>query len=553
MDSFLDRAHDALKKAAAPTLDRIEADASTPNVPDVLIRFLRYLSENLFDPQLTVGKARRASGSRDNALTTRFGDYFGVTAGKYIERRRIETAERMLRGSDVTVGRIAREVGYNSRSTFYEAYERVTGEKPKKAERRTVAPEIDYRTWRRWLRGELAEDEVQRVLDVTGSLYPQPDLRTAGELRPPRIVVDGRVYERSEAEKIWETLCLRPFEEQQGIVRGYLFHSTALFDLLRKKSREEGRKDRRLGIKLARLALVSLEGHEEVFGDRIHDLRALGWAGLANARRLSHDFERAEADFERADAEWSFPRVRKDSRVAAEIQWFEGTLRMFQRRHNEALGLLNKALDASREADDRDLEAHVLAQRGALHGYADRELESMTDLQAAAELTVELHDPHLSYYASLNLTNTQARFGNFDAAAKCLARTKAEWKSYGHPLGLCEIRHLEGNIHEGFGEMGPAESCYDEALRGFSDLGEKRLWALVALDQMMLYYGLGRAAETTKLTASTLPILQSMKLYPETLAAIRLLAEEAVELELREDLLLRVRKLLLQDPLLRLR
>ena len=459
----------------------------------------------------------------------------------------------MLRTSDVAVGRISRAVGYSSRGTFYEAYERVIGEKLKDTKRRSVVPEVDYRTWRRWLRGELAAGEVQRLLDVSRSLYTEADQRSGGEASPPRIVVDGRRYVRLEAEGVWEIVRDLPLEEQQRIVRGYLFHSTALFDLLRKKSREEGRKDRQRGAELARLALVSLEGHEEIFGDRIHDMRALGWAWLANARRLAHDFAGAEADFGRSKDEWSFPRARKDLRVEAEIQWLGGMLRMFQRRQHEARDLFNKALEASRESADKELEAQILLQRGALYGYEEHERESIADLQAAAALTVELRDPRLSYSASFNLTNTEARFGDFSAAAESLARTKAEWKFSGHPVGLYEIRHLEGNIHEGLGEPGPAESCYDDALCGFNDLGEERLWALAALDQTILYSGLGRVAEAMKLAVSTLPVLQSIRLYPETLAALRLLIEETAEMELRQDLLLEVRELLTQDPLVRLR
>ncbi len=71
-----------------------------------------------------------------------------------------------------------------------------------------------------------------------------------------------------------------PFETQEREIRRHVFHSTALFDLLRRRLREEGLEDRRRGIRLGELALVSLERSEPVFGERIHDLRALGWAWL---------------------------------------------------------------------------------------------------------------------------------------------------------------------------------------------------------------------------------------------------------------------------------
>ncbi len=85
--------------------------------------------------------------------------------------------------------------------------------------------------------------------------------------------------------------------------------STVLFDLLRKVSRLEGRKKRQRGIELAKLALVSLERSDRVFGDRIHDLRAHGWAWLGNAYRLALDFSEAAAAFEHAVLAGNLVRV----------------------------------------------------------------------------------------------------------------------------------------------------------------------------------------------------------------------------------------------------
>ncbi|MEE8522474.1 MAG: AraC family transcriptional regulator [Thermoanaerobaculia bacterium] len=551
MDAFRDRAQDALGKAAAPTRERIREDLATTDLPAPLGDFLRYLAEHLFDSQLTVDKARIEVGIGNNAVSTRFGHYFGVTAAKYIERRRIETAERMLRSSDVEIARVGRTVGFTSRSTFYAAYERCTGEKPGDVRRRPPAPEIDYRTWRKGIRGELTPDEARRVLDAFGQRYPEL-VRQTDPSSSPRTVVDGNFFERCEAERIWETVRERPFEEQQGIVRGYLFHSTALFDLLREKSREEGRQDRRRGVRLARLALISLERHEEILGERIHDLRALGWAWLANARRLALDFEGAEADFARADAEWSFPRARKDLRISAEICALKGSLRMFQRRYDEALDLLGSALSLSREVEDKGLEARVLVQRGAVHGYAERLAESVADLESAASLTADLVDPYMTFVVSGNLTNIQARAGNPEAATASLSRAKAHWKTLGHPLGWYQLRHLEGIIFDRLGKLRSAESCHAEALRGFSDLGEDRLAALVALDQAILNFKLDNRNRAMELASSILPVLESMKLHPETLAAVRLLAQEVAAMELSQDLLYKVRQLIRREPLLQL-
>ena len=88
------------------------------------------------------------------------------------------------------------------------------------------------------------------------------------------------------------------------MVGWHLFPTPALFDLLRRKSRQEGRRDRRFGIHLAELALLSLRRCEEAWTDRGYDLRAVGLAELGNAKRLATDLTAAEGEFVSCWAEW---------------------------------------------------------------------------------------------------------------------------------------------------------------------------------------------------------------------------------------------------------
>ncbi len=60
------------------------------------------------------------------------------------------------------------------------------------------------------------------------------------------------------AAKMWRQIRYLPFAQQRRVVRWHSYTTTAVFDLLRDKSRQEGRKDRQLGVRLARLTLDSL-------------------------------------------------------------------------------------------------------------------------------------------------------------------------------------------------------------------------------------------------------------------------------------------------------
>jgi tetratricopeptide (TPR) repeat protein len=369
---------------------------------------------------------------------------------------------------------------------------------------------------------------------------------------PPRIAIDGTDYERFRAAELWERIHWLPFEEQKRHLRGYLFRSTVLFDLLRKTSREEGRKDRKRGIRIAELALVSLERHDDVFGDRIHDLRALGWAWLANARVVALDLETAEADFACAEQEWSVPRVEKNLEVLAQIKVLKGGLRMFQRCYPDALELLNESIQLARLTGNAAIDAEALIQRASVKDYMNCLRESAEDLQCAANLIEGEKEPYLAFSVCMNQANVHLKLGDHASGVACQAEAATWCQRIDSRLGWHQVQYLQGALHELAGDSVPAEGSYLEALEGFIFFGELRSAALVALDLGILYAQQGKRSRALELAAWATPILQSTKLHEETLAAIELLAHELEAMRVDRSLLCRVAKLLELDPLTRL-
>ncbi len=365
MEGLRDQAEDALRRAATPAYERIRRDLEIEGLPDPVRRFLAYYREHLFDPDLNVSAARRELEIRDNSVSTEFGSWLGCTPSHYLRQRRLETAARMLAETDLEEQRIGRAVGFNRYETFYKLYKSWTGMAPSR-DRDDPASPLDLPSWHRVFRGELAPEEAEQLLAELHRVYPEAAAAAGGVDVPlQKTVVDGAEYERYHAEHLWEGIRGLAFEDQQRQVRGYLFQSTVLFDLLREKSREVGHRDRTLGIRIAELALGSLDGHEAVFGDKIHDLRALGWAWLADARRLAGDFEGAEADFAQSDQQWAAVRATKNLEALATIQLLKGELRVAQRRYPEALELLNESLRLSRLDADSEVRAHALVRRAS--------------------------------------------------------------------------------------------------------------------------------------------------------------------------------------------
>lgn len=222
--------------------------------------------------------------------------------------------------------------------------------------------------------------------------------------RPEENILNGSSHEHRRAAELWAAIRDLPAAEQRNQVRWHFFRTSALFDLLLKESRLEGRKDRQRGIHIVELALHCLRSCADALGERGHDLQALGRAYLGNARRLALDFPGAEADFQRAWEEWDSPRELPDLRVSAEIHFLHGTLRMFQRCYDEALEMMGEALSLSRSEEDRRGQAHALFQRASIYGYMNRLTESTADFREALGVIDEKSDRYLVFSRQKNIT-----------------------------------------------------------------------------------------------------------------------------------------------------
>ena len=454
--------YEALERAAKPTLERIRQDRE--RLPPQLTALVAFIEEHLFDPQLTVKRARAAAGAQSHSLPALFRAHTDTSIKVYVEIARLEVADRLLRLDRFEVGRISMAVGFSYHATFLRAYKDWAGELPSTVGAKPDAPEIDYPTWRRVWHRELDLEESRDVLEKYLRLYPDAGTllaedAAAAEFPAPRMEADGERYERFRAREIWRQIRDLPDVAQRLWLRRCDFRTSALFDVLREISREEGRRDRRRGIRIAKLALYSLEGREEVFGERIHDLRALGHACLANAYRLAFELPLADAEFERADAEWRVPRREKDLRVKARIRDLEASLRTFQRSYGEALRLADHARDLYERIGDLRGEARVLLKRAAIHSYRGQQEESIAILRAARDLVDEERDPFLAFAVRGNLANSLARARRYPAAARNLGRCREHHKRLDDRLGALRIQRIDAMIKQGTGERFAPRSC----------------------------------------------------------------------------------------------
>jgi AraC-like DNA-binding protein len=530
----------ARASASAPTMKRMEADEE--KVSPKLKRFVRYLRKNLFSQGLTVRKARLKTGNRDNSLSASFRRYLGKTPWRYIRLARLEVADVLLRDYAYTVGEVAEAVGYDNDETFSRNYEALTGDKPSAVIGEGSTPDIGIATLRRALRGELEPEEGLKVLARLRRLY---EGRTA---LPPGFA-DGPEYERWKAEELWEEIRPLPFEKQRSVVRWHPFRTTALFDHLRRKSREEGRKDRQLGVRLAELALVSLDACGEASTDRFHDRLAEGLICLGNARRLAVDFPRSDADFEKARGVWRTPRSKPELGVAARIDLNQGTVRMFQRRYDEAREMLEKSLEVFEQECDSQGQIEALLQRAAIRGYTDDIEGSIEDLARALALVDKDVPSYLTFTIYKNLANAHARAGRRKRALSNFGLSREHLIQIDHPLGHAELKWLQGFIKEGAGQFREAESLYRQALDAFSEAGDSSSAALLMLDSAAVSSELDRHGTVLRLLSRAIPVLQSHHFHPETVTSLALVAKSLTAKKVSSSVVRELQSYLRQDPL----
>ncbi len=552
---FRDEPHQtAFKAAAQATRARIRRDRA--RAPRALRKLFTVIASRLFHPSLNANEAWKEAGIRTHRLGGVFKEVAGTSLGQYIAAARIEVASALMATTDLQLTTVSLSVGYTHHPTFADNFKRLKGKLPSRVARKALPPpliddEMSLKAGRGLLDDDTAVDHIEQLLRI----YPVAANRVreaicaADAATEPRVMVDGAHSDELKAEGLWQQISDLPFDAQCQQVRRYLFYSTVLFDLLRKKSRLEGRKSRQRGVEVAELALVSLETSDQVFGERIHDLRALGWAWAANALILALDFAAAAAAFEQADREWSRPREKQDLSVLATIYRLKGVMRMMRREYVEAIQDLDHSCSLCQQLVQKRGEAKAMIQRASVHTYAGKLSEAVENFREAASLIDEDQERELAFAIRGNLAAALARGGEAASAVKELERARQLNRHIDDPLGTIKLDWIEGDLGELQGDLEKAKRFYTGVRTEFRDAGESRYLGMVSVDLMTIHSQLGEWESVGELAVVTLPLLAAMQLHSETVAVVNFLAEAIKTQGFSRRLLKDLRAALRQDPL----
>ncbi len=455
----------------------------------------------LFDVELTYAKLLESvaiQGDRTAAMI-QFHRETAQSLWDYVEARRLETAIHLLVATEIPVAYIGGLVGFQAQNRLCSAMKRRYGVRPTDIRKRRLP------------------------------CAPEPVPLECTEAHPKQ----AQPYEgaSSISQEIWGDLQRVPYDEQRALVRAVRFHTRELIDLLGGQYLNASRSNRRWGVKVAELAVLSVETSAEALGGAADDLRALAYAWEANARRLALDYAGAEEAMRKAEEAWEAPRVMWDRRAASEILALKARLRFCQRRFDESIGLLNQAIRDSRLAGASRLLAQCLLLRAALIDYARMPKPTLPDLQEAHRVLRDMDEPRLTLGTHINLAYSYTVAGQHHESLREVAEAWALWQQLPEakrdPLLPPQLRWNEGLARHGLGELDAAEALYEASRAAFIALEEDEHAAVVALDLARLCREQGRASEVLRLASEALPVLEGLKI-PEAEQA-RALLRDALE------------------------
>lgn len=552
----MDQKHSLFDTAAAKTLERIGKDHE--QAPPRLQPILAYIEEHLFEPDLDFQQLKRACQLRDNTLPIQFHKAVGLPPYAYIKDCRMETAARLLRDTDLKIWQVCTLVGYSGIQVFSRAFLQWSGLRPtayrrkhqlanpdaprssqeaNPTERLEISQQIaeNELLLKKAVQGTLGIDKAEALIQHLLTLYPsairtsQPATEDSAQespnlpTSPGSQQLDERTLEEIHAEALWSSLRERPHDDQKQFIGSLSnLEGPGFCHLLRQKSLEAGRGDRKLGVHLAELALLSIDAIDPRYLDpRQHALlESQAWTTLGNARRLNWDLNGAAKDLARADQ--LLPAEDRGALPEAVLTMNKAGLLFFQQRPVEALELMDRVLPIFKQAD----APQELAQASLMRAQLQQDMALVyEDLHRALALIDVKKDPFLKLTTYHNMALALARLGRLPEALELLPPARALATATSNHGMLLHLKWVEGVIADRSNQISLAEVRYEETRDGFLDLGRAGEAATVSLDLAILYAKQQRSAEVVAMVAQVIPLFDALKIHPQALVSLTLLKQ----------------------------
>lgn len=269
---------------------------------------------------------------------------------------------------------------------------------------------------------------------------------------------------------------------------------------------------------LACLAAESCMAEDTGSPERLADLRCQSWRQYANGLRVRGKLREAEAAFNRAERYCE--EGTGDPPVRAKLLAQLVSLRIFQRRFEEAVGLADEAGRIYKEIGRIDAFASTMVQKAVASLYAGDPESAVRTLNRAIPLIDPAGDPHLLLAACHNLVRCYIDLERPEQALSLYFETRDLYREFNDSLILLRAGWQEGQLLRDLGHLRAAETALLHAREGFVKqelLGET---ALVSLDLAAVYLKLGESEKLKEIVATTVPICRALGVDREAIASL---------------------------------
>lgn len=303
------------------------------------------------------------------------------------------------------------------------------------------------------------------------------------------------------------------------------FHSLKLCQLLLARSRDAWLLDPAVSLEMADLA-VEVAQHLESgrYGSSlVEDSRALAWAYLANALRITSDLWRAEQALHQA---WCHhAQAERDAYTEAKLLITTASLRETQGLYEEALKLSDKAIDLYREAQDGQLEGAALILKGIILAQSGLAGEAIPIIRVALGRINSAEDPMLLMTGTHNLIWSLAHSGALGIAQRLIDQNRPLYRDFGE-INLIRLRWIEADISAELKQFARAESHMYEVREFFLDRGIGVKVFLASLDLAGVYTLSGQPKKVKEVLGEAIPLGEALGLSKKVFLA-RTLFERA--------------------------
>lgn len=329
-----------------------------------------------------------------------------------------------------------------------------------------------------------------------------------------------------QAEELLQTLLRATSKERRGLVEVFPdFWTWALAVRVCEASVRRAAHKADAALELADLALSIAERVPAAPAFRSR-LQGYCWAHIANAQRVSEDFDGADVAFRRA---WELWQAGLDSDPEFLPEWrlldLEASLRADEQQFSQALNLLRQSRAAAGE--DPIAAGRILLKIQHVFNQMGDHQSALAALAQAADYVEASGDRQLLFALRFNIVDNLCDLERYEEAAGLLPYVRELALQAADELRLIRLVWLEARMAAGQGRTEQAIAGLEQVRMDFTVRQLPYQAALASLDLAVLWLKAGRTAEVRDLAMAMGWIFKAKRIRREALAALSLFCEAA--------------------------